>query len=410
MRLTSLFTIVLMFSISTFATTIKVGSREKVKSISQAVTMAKPDDTIMVNNGEYFERDIIVQKSLVITGINFPVINAGGKGSIFLVRSNGVKISGFRLINSEVGYKFENAAIRLEEVSNCSVENNDLYNNFFGIYLQRTTSIRVLNNKIHSFAKSETNSGNGIHLWNCDSIQIIGNKISGHRDGIYLEFSKQNLIRGNSAKNNIRYGLHFMFSDNCSYIKNRFSENGAGVAVMYSSKIEMVENLFLNNKGPASYGLLLKDINQSHVAKNTFSGNTKGIYMEASGRSIIEKNIFVKNGWAIDLMANSMDNQFTGNSFYSNNFDVATNSKQNFNTFTKNYWDNYAGYDLNKDGFGDVPYHPVSLFSVIVTEYKPSLILMRGLFTKLLDLAERVFPSLTPKQLIDEKPMMRRTG
>ncbi|MBP7543004.1 MAG: right-handed parallel beta-helix repeat-containing protein, partial [Ignavibacteriaceae bacterium] len=223
-----------------------------------------------------------------------------------------------------------------------------------------------------------------------------------------LEFSKNNLIQGNSAKNNIRYGLHFMFSDNCSYFKNRFSENGAGVAVMYSSKIEMVENLFFNNKGPASYGLLLKDINQSHVSKNTFSGNTKGIYMEASGRSLIEKNIFVKNGWAIDLMANSMDNQFTGNSFYSNNFDVATNSKQNFNTFTENYWDNYAGYDLNKDGFGDVPYHPVSLFSVIVTEYKPSLILMRGLFTKLLDLAERVFPSLTPKQLIDEKPVMRR--
>jgi nitrous oxidase accessory protein len=408
MRLISLFSLILLFSISTLASTIKVGKSEKIKSITTAVSMAKPGDTILVLKGEYLERDIKIQKPLIITGVNLPVINAGGKGSIFFVRSNGVKIFGFRLINSEVGYKFENAAIRLEEVSNCTVENNDLYNNFFGIYLQKTTSIKVVNNVIHSFAKSETNSGNGIHLWNCDSIQIIENKISGHRDGIYLEFSKNNLIQGNSAKNNIRYGLHFMFSDNCSYFKNRFSENGAGVAVMYSSKIEMVENLFFNNKGPASYGLLLKDINQSHVSKNTFSGNTKGIYMEASGRSLIEKNIFVKNGWAIDLMANSMDNQFTGNSFYSNNFDVATNSKQNFNTFTENYWDNYAGYDLNKDGFGDVPYHPVSLFSVIVTEYKPSLILMRGLFTKLLDLAERVFPSLTPKQLIDEKPVMRR--
>ncbi len=232
MRLISLFSLILLFSISTLASTIKVGKSEKIKSITTAVSMAKPGDTILVLKGEYLERDIKIQKPLIITGVNLPVINAGGKGSIFFVRSNGVKIFGFRLINSEVGYKFENAAIRLEEVSNCTVENNDLYNNFFGIYLQKTTSINVVNNVIHSFAKSETNSGNGIHLWNCDSIQIIGNKISGHRDGIYLEFSKNNLIQGNSAKNNIRYGLHFMFSDNCSYFKNRFSENGAGVAVM----------------------------------------------------------------------------------------------------------------------------------------------------------------------------------
>jgi nitrous oxidase accessory protein len=409
MKITLFITVLSLFSISISASTIKVGKNETIKTISQAVSKAKPGDTVLVTKGEYIERDIIVNKPLVITGTNLPVINAGGKGSIFYVRSNGVTIKGFKLINSEVGYKFENAAIRIEEVSNCTVEENDLFNNFFGVYLQKTNSIKVLNNKILSFAKQETNSGNGIHLWDCDSTQIIGNKISGHRDGIYLEFSKENLIKGNTARKNLRYGLHFMFSDNCSYIKNRFSENGAGVAVMYSSKIEMIENFFFDNKGPASYGLLLKDINQSHVSKNTFSGNTKGIYMEASGKSVIEKNIFIRNGWAIDLMANSMDNRFVGNSFYSNNFDVATNSKQNFNLFTENYWDNYGGYDLNKDGFGDVPYHPVSLFSVIVTEYKPSLILMRGLFTKLLDVAERVFPSLTPKQLIDEKPLMRRS-
>lgn len=396
----------LVFSVVINASSIVISKENGIK-IETALLQPKVD-TILIKKGVYNWRNIIISREVTIIGENFPVIDAQGKGSIFFVRANSVTIKGLKLVNSEVNYKFENAAIRVEEVENCLITGNDLYNNFFGIYLQKTNKITVSGNTILSFAKQETNSGNGIHLWNCNQTTILNNSITGQRDGIYLEFSKNNLISGNSAHKNLRYGLHFMFSDSSKYFKNRFSDNGAGVAVMYSSRIEMTENFFFDNKGPASYGLLLKDINSSIIQKNTFSGNTKGIYLEACGKSKIESNIFVNNGWAIELMANSMDNEFTANNFYSNNFDVATNSKQNFNKFSGNYWDNYSGYDLNKDGYGDVPYHPVSLFSVIITEYKPALILMRGLFTKLLDFAERVFPSLTPKELIDEKPLMKK--
>ena len=385
-----------------------VSPNGEYKSLATAVRAAAPGSTIVVKPGKYLIRDLVIDKPLTITGENLPELNAGGKGSVIIIRASAVKISGLRIINSEFSYKFENAGIRIEGVADCVIEKNDLFNNFFGIYLQKTDKITITSNTIHSFAKTETNSGNGIHLWYCTNTTINGNTISGHRDGIYLEFSKHNLMTGNAAKRNLRYGLHFMFSDSSRYTGNKFFENGAGVAVMYSSYIDMEENLFLNNKGSASYGLLLKDINRSVISRNRFTGNTKGIYMEASGNCSLDHNLFENNGWALDLMANSMDITFERNSFMGNNFDIATNSKQNFNTFSGNFWDNYAGYDLNKDGYGDVPYHPVSLFSVIITEYKPSLILMRGLFTRMLDLAERVFPSLTPKQLIDAKPAMRR--
>jgi len=387
---------------------IEVSPGGKYSTLASAVRAAAPGSTIIVKPAKYPTRDLVIDKPLTIMGENYPELNAGAKGSVIIIRSSGVRISGLRIINSEFSYKFENAGIRIEGVSDCLIEKNVFYNNFFGIYLQKTDRITITSNTIHSFAKTETNSGNGIHLWYCMNTTIRGNTISGHRDGIYLEFSKHNLMTGNAAKRNLRYGLHFMFSDSSRYTGNKFFENGAGVAVMYSSYIDMEENLFLNNKGPASYGLLLKDINRSIISGNRFTGNTKGIFMEASGKCSINRNLFENNGWALDLMANSMDNHFERNTFTGNNFDIATNSKQNFNTFERNFWDNYGGYDLNKDGFGDVPYHPVSLFSVIITEYKPALILMRGLFTRMLDIAERVFPSLTPKQLIDAKPAMRR--
>jgi nitrous oxidase accessory protein len=72
-----------------------------------------------------------------------------------------------------------------------------------------------------------------------------------------------------------------------------------------------------------------------------------------------------------------------------------------------NYWDAYRGYDLRRDGYGDVPFRPVRLFSVLVERNAPALILLRSTFVALLDAAERVIPALTPDALADARPAMR---
>jgi nitrous oxidase accessory protein len=92
----------------------------------------------------------------------------------------------------------------------------------------------------------------------------------------------------------------------------------------------------------------------------------------------------------------------------SNTFDLSTNSQQNFNTFNKNYYSKYTGYDLDKNGIGDVPYRPVKLYSILVEQQKPALVLINSLFIELLDIAESVFPSLTPETLVDEQPILRK--
>ena len=107
-------------------------------------------------------------------------------------------------------------------------------------------------------------------------------------------------------------------------------------------------------------------------------------------------------------MANALDNVFTRNNFIGNSFDVATNSRRTRSRFEENFWDAYRGYDLDHDGFGDVPFRPVRLFALIVERTEPSLLLLRSLFVQVLDAAERVLPSLTPEVLMDPKPVMRR--
>src|SRR6185436_12079156 len=90
-----------------------------------------------------------------------------------------------------------------------------------------------------------------------------------------------------------------------------------------------------------------------------------------------------------------------------NTFSVGTNSRQSYSTFEQNYWDRYRGYDLDRDGLGDVPFAPVRLFALIVEQSPASLVLLRSPLVDVLDLVERVLPVLTPAELIDRHPLMR---
>ena len=195
-------------------------------------------------------------------------------------------------------------------------------------------------------------AGNGIHLFSSRGFTVAGNRVRGHRDGIYLEFSGHATIEGNDSRGNLRYGLHFMYSDSCEYRRNVFAGNGAGVAVMYSRGVAMIGNRFEDNWGPAAYGLLLKEIKDSRIDGNVMLRNTVGLFAEGVDRTEIEGNQFLRNGWAVRLMADATDNAFRRNRFEGNTFDVATNSRASSpSTFSENYWDGYAGYDLNHDGY-----------------------------------------------------------
>ncbi len=389
-----------------YAKEIIVSKSSPNKSIRQAIQLAEENDKIIVKAGDYAEGNIVIDKSISIIGEEHSTVDGKGEGEIFTITADNVHLSGLTIKNSGISYLKENAGVRLDHVTNCSITNNKFIHNFFAIYLAKSANCTISNNYIEGAKRRETNSGNGIHLWYCREVNLSNNKILNHRDGIYFEFVRNGRITKNFSSGNLRYGLHFMFSDSCVYRENTFENNGAGVAVMYTKNVLMEKNFFHHNWGASSYGILLKDISDSKIIFNDFFENTVGIFMEGCNRIMVEKNQFRKNGWAVKLMANSMGNFFYENNFITNSFDIATNSKQNFNNFDKNYWSNYSGYDLDKDGFGDVPFRPVTMFSMMVEKQPTSLILLNSLFIRLLDIAESIVPAFTPNALTDSKPRM----
>lgn len=383
-----------------------MGPGSEYSTISAALAAASRGDTIRVAAGTYVEPTLELDKPVTLIGQAGAILDGDGERGLVRVTADSVTVEGFTIRNTGISFTEDRAGILVDKSQYCAIRGNILEDTFFGIYLANSGDCEISGNTLQANGERETRSGNGIHLWYSIRIRIEGNRIRGHRDGIYFEFVEDSDVSDNDSRGNIRYGLHFMFSDGCNYRRNVFADNGAGVAVMYTRDILMDGNDFAGSRGSASFGLLLKDITDSDIRSNRFYRNSVAIHAEGVNRVLVEGNDFVENGWAVKIMANSDGSTVTGNNFIGNSFDVATNSRRSYSDFEGNYWDRYRGYDRDGDGIGDVPFRPVRLFSLVVSQNEPTLVLQRSPLVMLLDLAEQVLPFLTPENLSDAHPTL----
>lgn len=399
--------ILLLASAGLGAQELVVGPRAAFATLGAALRAATSGATIRVLAGDYREPTLVVRvPHLTIVGEGWPRLDGEGAREILVIRADSVTVRGLEFANTGTSQMEDRSAIRVAEVTGCTVTDNRFRGALFAIYLERATGCLVRGNDIRGTGAEETRNGNGVHLWYSPGNRVEDNTIRGQRDGIYVEFSHRVIAIGNLSEGNRRYGLHYMFSDSSRYERNTFRANGAGVAVMYSQFVVMDGNAFLASVGNTGYGLLLKEIRDGSVAGNRFEDNSTGIFLDGATRLDVRDNDFRRNGWAVRLLANAEDSRFRGNLFAGNAFDVSTNSRTLRSDFEGNWWDAYRGYDLDRDGSGDVPFQPVRLFALVVERHPEALLLLRSPITALLDAAERVFPVLTPA-LADAKPLMR---
>lgn len=379
-----------------------------IPRISDALIRAADNDTIRVASGTYKESTVTIEKPIVLLGIGWPVIDGEGKGEVIEVKASNVTISGFVITGTRVSDMNDFAAIKCLGVTDITLRNNRIDHCFFGIHLNSVKRALIEGNRVIGDPSLDPNvRANGIHLWKCNHVKIIGNRVEHHRDGIYLEFVTDSEITRDTSAFNARYGLHFMFSHRDSYTRNVFEDNGAGVAVMFTHHVTMTDNIFRSNHGASSYALLLKEINDATIERNLIVDNTIGVLLDGCNRAEVRDNKFASNGWAAKLYANSTACVFEGNTFTGNTFDVTTNGDLVLSVLKGNYWDRYRGYDLDRDGRGDVPFRPFGLFALVTERMPYAMVLSRSLMVQLLDQAERLLPSLTPKALEDLSPLMK---
>ena len=398
--------IAFLISLPVCGRTIDVGPNRACTSIARALALARDGDVIKVYSGKVYHERIKITRRITLQGVGFPVIDGDRKGNVVEVKADGVAVEGLKIINSARSSNIDFCGLHGQNVHGVTVRNCVFRANQFSLMLQNASDCTVSRNDISSDITFNPLMGNAIHCWKSTGMNIVDNKIGHNRDGIYLEFVDHSHIARNRISGCDRYGLHFMFSHYNVYEQNHFSHNKAGVAVMFAHHVTMLDNIFELNEGTSSYGLLIKELQYSHIMRNKFRRNTVGLMIDGGSDLAVSHNEIRDNGWGIRLISASNNDTIRANNFRGNTFDLTTNVSYNHNFVDGNYWDNYEGYDLNRDGTGDVPYHPLSLFSMLAESNDTVLLFFRSFLMNLLDATEKLLPTITPDNYVDHTPSM----
>lgn len=176
------------------ASVINVSKISGVQSIRFAIKKANSGDTIIVSAGTYFEKNILINKPLTLIGENYPVLDGQHTYELVSIKSDYVVLKGFKLQHSGNGTLDDLAGIKIYESKHVTIENNILDDTFFGIYVQFGKNCIIKNNQVTAYGTEEQQIGNGIHCWKSNSLQIIGIRIEGLRNGIYFELVTNSII------------------------------------------------------------------------------------------------------------------------------------------------------------------------------------------------------------------------
>jgi len=378
------------------------------RDIAEAVHKARAGDTVRVDGGS-FTGNLILDKRIHLLGYGRPVIQGEGQGAVVVIVADGCTLSGFTLENSGMSMTLADAGIRIRS-SNNRVEGNRIVNCLFGIYLDGGRANRVRGNLILGItAKELGDRGSGIHLYDSHENVLEDNTVIDARDGIYFDHANGNTVRGCSFRGS-RYGLHYMYADDNSYIENLFSECIAGAAIMFSRRVDFEGNWFVHNRGFSAVGVLFKDCYRSTSTRNLFADNSTALVVDNSMENTLRHNVFSGNDVALHLFTGSDRNMFVENNFTDNLSPIRVMGKRASTIWAENgrgnYWSDYEGYDLDGDGIGDVPHRIQNVFEFLESEYAPLRFLLISPVAIAMKAGEEAFPMFEFSREVDPAPLV----
>ncbi len=390
-----------------------VSSNGPYLTIEAALDVAQDGDVIEVHGGVY-DAPLVIETSVSFIGIDNPVIDGGGEGSLVIISAPGVLFQGFTLRNTGSSLANEDTGI-VVQAPDAVVSDNLLEEVLFGIYFANADNSIARNNVVRGIDLDDAMRGDGIRVWYTNNAVLDSNTVTTARDTL-IWFADDITIENNEFIDN-RYGLHFMYSSNALVQGNTFEGNSVGTYLMYSDSLTMRENIMAYNRGPSGYGLALKAMDDVTAIDNLFIGNRAGVYMDNSPTSVESYNSFTGNFLAYNdigvvMQPSVQRNIFQSNSFLENLQQAGTRGRGTLqgNIWHQdgigNYWSDYAGYDVEGDGIGDFPYRSENLFESLTDSHPVLQLFVYSPASQAIDFAGAAFPSLRPDpKLVDEAPM-----
>jgi nitrous oxidase accessory protein len=353
---------------------------------------------------------------VVLWGPREAVIASPGEGTTVRLEGEGAALLGVTVDGSGGRFDLLDAAVHVTGRAG-RVEGVAIRNATFGILVEKAEGTRVRDNDVQGDPGLTLGMrGDGIRLWEASGCVVEDNRVHDSRD-VVLWYASHNRVAGNQVEGG-RYGAHLMYSHDNEIVGNRFVHNVTGVFLMYSRGIVLRDNLFAGAGGAAGLGLGLKESGDVVATGNHFVHNTIGLYLDTSPLWPDDRNRFEGNSFRLNQVAVSFLGRAAGNAFLANEFadsrmhvEVDGHGDAREAEWRGNRFDDYAGYDLDGDGVGDVPYELRSLAADLVA-VRPEIAFYRG--TLALSLAEaigRLVPLVEPRRvLVDPEPRLAWEG
>jgi len=389
----------------------RTGSTDEIAALIEA---AAPGETVRVPAGRYLGR-LTIRTPVVLDGSAGAVIDGEGRGIVVEILAGGVTIRGFTVRGSGSGIDGEPAGIRAE-AGPVRIEENLIEDVLFGIDLRNAPDSVIRANRVVGKPFELGRRGDGLRLWWSNGCTVEENVIRETRDAVFW-YCEDLTIRGNRVVDG-RYGLHFMYSHGTAVRDNILEGNSVGVYLMYSNGITLTDNLLARNRGSSGYGLGLKDCDDVTVLENRILANRVGVYIDRSpfsidGEGLYRANVIAYNEIGMALTPQTNDNDIVANAFVENEEQVAVHGRGNLsgNRFSGdeggNYWSDYAGFDLDRDGVGDLPYRATSLFENLLAHEPLLRLFAHGPAQQAVEFTSKALPEIRPEpKFVDPAPRM----
>lgn len=377
--------------------------------LAAAIRAAAPGAVIELAAGQ-FVGPFRIEKPLEVRGAGEATVIAGsGEGSVITVDAPDVVLRDLTVRGSGTSLFDEDSGIFLtERARHARVEGNRILGNLVGVSIKGAREAAIRRNVIHGRRDLRMNErGNGVHVWNAPGAVVEDNEIRYGRDGIFVTTSRENRFAGNSFQD-LRFGVHYMYTQQSVVEENTSYGNHVGYALMYSKKIEARNNL---SHGDRDRGILLNYVNDSSVEGNAVvDGGEKCVFLYNSNVNSFRGNWFEGCEIGIHFTAGSERNEIAGNAFIGNRTQVKYVGTRLLNWSAGGrgqYWSDNPAFDLDGDGIADQPYRPNDVVDQVVWAHPVAKLLLNGPAVTVLRYAQARLPSLYPGGVVDTAPLMR---
>lgn len=379
-----------------FISLLGFSAQAHAESLQSQIDKTPSGGTLKLFDRSYSEKATIT-KPITIIGGKKTLMRAGYDNTVLTIENTkNVTLKNLRFARSQ-------SAIDVKKSSQIHIENIKMIYMWSGVNIRNSSDVTVDDFTMRGVDGQYADKGSGVAAYDSKNINISNSFITEVMDAYYLERVTGSKIINNKATYS-RYGLHYMYGKDIYARDNLLENNVTGIMLMIAKNALLEENTIQYQSDWNSSGFTLYNAENIVTKNNKLIGNRTAISSQNMKKSHILDNVFLTNQTAVEFTGSYEENTVNHNDFLGNIVNIRSDGTAN--DIHENYYDDYSGFDVNEDGFGDAKYVALQSFGQWMVREPAYQYFIESPSVVLLNQMDQQTNKTEKNQLVDERPLM----